>query len=150
MLSVEGQRQDVRMPLAEYVTFSLPADCPVSGMIRVSVLGKGGAAILENRYRYKMKPTLKLSDAGHRRLNNFVTEVLNAPVGEESAELHFTTLRDGWVYIRIEGAKHPAASLDGKPVIDASWERAETFRRIVVRKQTQSMGVICSGPHVPK
>ena len=139
VLSVEGQRQAVRMPLAEYVTFSLPADSPASGMIRVSVLEKDGAAILENRYRYKMKPTLKISAAGHRRLNNFVTEVLNASVGTETAELRFTTVRDGWVYIRIEGAKQPAASLDGKPVIDAAWERAETFRRIVAGEHALSV-----------
>ena len=104
VLTVEGTQQTVRLPLSEYVTFSLPADCPTAGMIRVSVLGKDGTAILENRYRYKMKPALKVSGAGHRRLNNFVTEVLNAPVEDESAELRFTTLRDGWVYMRIEGA----------------------------------------------
>ena len=139
VLTVEGSQQNVRLPLSEYVKFSLPADCPAAGMIRVSVVGKEGAAILENRYRYKLKPALKISGVKHRRLNNFVTEVLSAPVEEESAELRFTTLRDGWVYLRIEGAKHPAATLDGKPVIDASWERAETFRRIAAGEHALSV-----------
>ena len=59
-------------PSATAIT--LPPDAPTDGKLRVSLVGKDGAALVDDVRRYALKQPKNLSSAGHRRLNNFVTE----------------------------------------------------------------------------
>ena len=130
-VTAEGGQGEVKLPLAEFVKVRLPAAFAEEGRMRVSVVGKDGARIIENIYPYRVRNGAVAVPAGaHRRLNNFVTEVLNAPVGPGAAPLRFTTARDGWTFIRVTGGGKVSASLDGRNVIDPSWREAETFRNI--------------------
>lgn len=126
----EGAAAEVVRPLSEFVEIAIPADAPDAGKIDVSLVGKGGAALYGGTYRYRIRPVKRVSTAGHRKLNNFVTEVLNAPVESDSAAFRFSTVRDGWVYVRVEGGARPSASLDGRQVVDPAWDAAETFRNV--------------------
>ena len=129
--SSDGKPGELKLPLAEFVKARLPAAFGDEGLLRVAVAGKDGAKLVENVYPYRVRKATAAVPAGaHRKLNNFVTEVLNAPVGSASAAFRFTTARAGWTFIRVEGGGKASASLDGKLVIDPSWCEAETFRNI--------------------
>lgn len=76
-------------------------------------------------------------DAGaHRRLNNLVVEVLSRPLQATDApqRFAFSTVRDGWVFIKAEtAAPAPALSvrLDYRDtVITATRDRHEAFREL--------------------
>ena len=130
IVKIDGCDGELAYPLSEFVKITLPLQASVDGKLRVSLLGKDGSKLVDEVSRYTIKQSKKLSSAGHRRLNNFVTEILNAPVDSAEASFEFSTLRDGWSYIRVEGGEKPSVLLDGKQVVSSVWETAETFRNI--------------------
>lgn len=138
-VSVDGVEGAQTLPLEEFVKVVLPREAPASGKMRVSLLGKDGAKLVDDVHRYILRPVKKLSSAGHRRLNNFVTEVLNVPVESDDSSFRFTVLKDGWVYIRVENARGSLVKLDGKMVVDPSWKAAETLRNIVADEHKVSV-----------
>ena len=87
--------------------------------------------------------------SGHRRLNNLVTEVLNAPLADGGTA--FSTTRDGWVFIRLEPAggtrsgasadDMPAVTLDGEKLFEAGSKWREAFRKVRAGRH-----VIAGGP----
>ena len=127
---VEGMADAVEYPLSEFVKIVLPSDAPAAGKLDVSLAGKDGAALAGGVYRYCIKPSKRISTSGHRRLNNFVTEVLNANIDSDSAIFRFSTARDGWTYLKVEGGGRPTVVLDGRTVVEPSWNAAETFRNV--------------------
>ncbi|MEN6345715.1 MAG: hypothetical protein ABFE16_10455 [Armatimonadia bacterium] len=72
--------------------------------------------------------------SAHRRLNNLVVEVLAQPLQAtaEPQRFEFSTVRDGWVFIKLEtGAEDPGlkAVLETEDtVITAATDRREAFR----------------------
>ena len=128
-VAVDGATNETTHPLSELVKVSVPPDAPNVGKMRVRLLGKDGAAVVDNVYPYRLVPRVEPAKTG-RRLNNFVTELLNAPVESDSAAFRFATSKDGWTFIKVEGGGKVSASLDGKAAIDPSWAAAETFRNI--------------------
>ncbi|MBQ3097511.1 MAG: hypothetical protein IJC66_05080, partial [Kiritimatiellae bacterium] len=130
VVTVDGCRKQLSYPLSEFIGITLPTDAPADGKLRVSLVGKDGAALVDDVRRYALKQPKNLSSAGHRRLNNFVTEILNAPINSADASFEFTALRDGWSYIRVEDAEKPSVFLDGREVVNPAWETPETFRNI--------------------
>ena len=129
-VAVDGVTGETAYPLSEFVKVSVPPGAPNAGKMRVRLLGKDGAAVADNVYPYRLVPCVEPPKAAGRRLNNFVTELLNAPVESDSASFRFAMAKDGWTFIRVEGGGKASASLDGKAAIDPSWEAAETFRNI--------------------
>ena len=129
-VKVDGLAAAMTCPLSEFVKISIPNDAPLSGNMHVSLVGKDDVSLLCGTYRYGIKPVKRLSTIGHRKLNNFVTEVLNAHIDSDSATFRFSTVRDGWAYLKIDGGGKASMSLDGKKVIDPLWDAAETFRNI--------------------
>lgn len=78
----------------------------------------------------------KVDVSAHRRLNNLVTEVLAKPLRASAGpqRFEFSTVRDGWVFIKIETA---AADQGLKAVlgtddtaVTAATDRQEAFRRL--------------------
>ena len=129
-VEVDGCGEKLSYPLSEFTGITLPPDAPADGKLRISLVGKDGTALVDDVRRYALKQPKNLSSAGHRRLNNFVTEILNAPVDSADASFEFTALRDGWSYIRVEDAEKPSVFLDGREVVSPAWETPETFRNI--------------------
>ena len=85
VVTVDGCRERLSYPLSEFIGITLPTDAPADGKLRVSLVGKDGAALVDDVRRYALKQPKNLSSAGHRRLNNFVTEILNAPINSADA-----------------------------------------------------------------
>lgn len=74
--------------------------------------------------------------SAHRRLNNLAVEVLNRPLQATGAaqRFEFSTLRDGWVFVKVETAEEdPALDVrldDPDPVVTATTARHEAFREV--------------------
>ena len=130
LAKTEGAAVAAELPLAEFVKIVVPPDAPDAGKIEVSLVGKDGATLVGGTYRYRVRQEKRVSTAGHRKLNNFVTEVLNAEVDSDSATFRFSTVRDGWTYLKVEGGGRPTVVLDGRTVVEPSWDAAETFRNV--------------------
>ena len=128
ILSCAGET--VRRPLSELVSLVLPAKAPESGRLRMALAIDGGREILANDYSYRLRKHTSSDCSSHRVLNNFVTEVLSAKTESQRQAFRFATPRDGWVVIAVDAKEGVSAELDGRPVIDASWAAAETFRDI--------------------
>lgn len=126
-----AHRPPVRVPLLpKLTTVALPAD-QTGGTLTARVVDRaGGTNVCSSTFAYRVVDPVDTT--GHRRLNNLVREVLTAKAG--SAPLHFTTTRDGWVFVSVKPqGTAPAAftvALDGRKVMDASTPRLETFRQI--------------------
>ena len=129
-VNVEDCTETLSYPLSEIIEITLPPKAPANGKLRVSLVGNDGAVLVDDVRRYALKHSKNLSSAGHRHLNNFVTEVLNASVDSAESSFEFATLRNGWTYIRVEGSEKPSVILDGKLAVDSSWKTPETFRNI--------------------
>ena len=76
----------------------------------------------------------KVSAAGHRRLNNLVTEILNAELAKDAAEQTFTVshVRNGWVYFAVKDAQNAPVEVfvDGKQIIGKDSLANEAFREL--------------------
>lgn len=124
MLTVEVGGKTVCAPLESVrtpVTLTLPEGLAASGTLTAR-LEAGGKALCAERFAYRLVDPV--DTRGHRRLNNFATEVLNA---KGDGEWTFTVTRDSWVFI---SAKAREVWLDGLPIIDAETPRGETFRQV--------------------
>ena len=116
-------------PLVEGVNdFRLPGSL-TGGRLSFDVCRHGvEKPLLSGSFPFRMVEKAAMDTRGHRRLNNLVTEVLSAPLAEAST---FSTTRDGWVFLRVEGAeKCPAVDMDGKAVFAAGTSRREAFREV--------------------
>lgn len=87
--------------------------------VEVALRAKGGAEVC--RHRYGITARTKRAAAIGRRLNNFVTEVLEAPLAD--GEVAFGNPREGWVFIGFD-RPHAAA----KAYLDGGAEPVVTFR----------------------
>lgn len=96
--------------------------------IEVSLHAPSGAALCRHRYGITAR-TAHLRNVG-RRLNNFVTEVLDVPLAD--GEVRFGNPREGWVFIGFDRPHVSAkAYLDGgaEPVVAfREGEPSETMR----------------------
>lgn len=102
-----------------------------TGILTVSVWPRRGeSALTTARYRYRTIEPVRISGKGHRRLNNFVTELLSVELPGGDADQTFEAPRNGWVFVSVSDGEESEVSLDGLRVIDPSLPRAETFRRI--------------------
>ena len=130
-LVLEVGGKTVRTPIAVdrgETTVALPTDCPERGRLAARVEGASGVTLCSESFAYRLVDPVDTT--GHRRLNNFVTEVLSA---RGSGTSTFTTTRDGWVFI---SASAPSVTLDGRKVIDTATPRHETFRNIPYGRHT--------------
>ena len=129
-VQVDGVDEVVTLPLKKMVKIVLPAGAPPKGKMKVKVSAKDAPLIAVDEYQYALKSVKEHSTAGHKELNNFVTEVLCEVVDSDSATYRFTTARDGWTFFRVEGAAEPTLALDGVRIIEPAWNRKEAFREI--------------------
>lgn len=83
-----------------------------------------------------LKALPKVDASSHRRLNNLVVEVLAEPLKATAApqRFEFSTVRDGWVFIKVEtAAEEPALNVrvgTDDTVMTAATARRETFREL--------------------
>ena len=79
--------------------------------LEVSVIAADGRGLATNAYRIVACPEPPKGPSG-RRLNNFVTELVNAPL--KGGEVKFFRPEDGWVWISLEDAPETVRGfLDG-------------------------------------
>ena len=90
-----------------------------SHSLQASVVAPDGKTLAENCYRFRACPRPPKGPEG-RRLNNFVTELVNMPL--ENGEVKFFRPTAGWVWISFEGADRAARGfLDGCAVPAVEW-----------------------------
>ena len=132
---------EVRAPISDgRAVCRLPAGAK-EGLLTARVVARAdGAELSSEVFRYRVVPPVTVSAKGHRRLNNFATEILAARLdGSAGARaFDFCAPRDGWVFAAVDTEERTglSVSIDGVPVIDAATPRLETFRRLK------------AGPHV--
>ena len=82
----------------------------------------------------------EVDTSGHRRLNNLVVEVLAQPLAPSTAPqgFTFTTVRDGWVFIKVETMEDdPGLTVvlgSDDTVVTAETDRREAFRELARKR----------------
>ena len=111
-------------------------------MLAVSIVKKTtGKVIYMRAHTASAFVVPETSDKGHKRLNNLVVEVLNAPLAKSAApqKFDFSMLRSGWIFIAAQNAasENLEIKLDGKvTVINANTPRLENFRDVLIGGHT--------------
>ena len=83
-----------------------------------------------------LKEFPKVDTSAHRRLNNLVVEVLGKPLKATAApqRFEFSTVRDGWVFIKVDAAKaDPGLNVrvgTNDTVVTSTTPRLEAFREL--------------------
>ncbi|MBR5024375.1 MAG: carbohydrate binding domain-containing protein, partial [Victivallales bacterium] len=109
--------------------------------ISVEILPKTAALpIWKEEFDITIVNIPKVSAEGHRRLNNLVTEILNAKLAEDASEQSFSIshTRNGWLYIAAKDTQDAdiSVSVDGSPVIGRDSLNNETFRELSAGSHT--------------
>ena len=113
--------------------FKLP-DGADGGMMYVWIVHRAtGSNIFARAFRYGTVNVPSPDNLKkHRRLNNYVTEVLHEKVPSGGASVFsFGVARRKWVFIAVKSEAAFSLSLDGEKVMDAATPRHETFREVV-------------------
>lgn len=133
VLSVDGKevgRQRVDAKVNRFVLTKGPS----SGELSVRLVRRAdGSNFVERAYRYQTAPVPSQKNlAKHVRLNNLVLEVLRERVSGPTLRSSFGLRRRGWVLVALKTAAKEGwkVSVDGVPVLDASYPRHETFREM--------------------
>lgn len=156
VLTLDGRT--VTLPLGQYLDFTLPGPKP-EGMFTLALRDRaGGTNVCEKTFPYGLADHPKVSTAGHRKLNNLVTEVLAADLKGAAAEsFDFATVRQGWVFLRVSAAAKDGflVTVDGQEVMDRDAYMMETVRyipagrhKLVVRNASAGRMVVRSIGHV--
>ena len=103
--------------------------------ISVEILPKTAALpIWKEEFDITIVNIPKVSAEGHRRLNNLVTEILNAKLAEDASEQSFSIshTRNGWLYIAAKDTQDADidVAVDGLPIIGRDSLNNETFREL--------------------
>lgn len=119
----------------EMNTIVLPAGAK-SGQLTAVIRDKeSGEELLRENYPFSVVSIPTVEAGVQKTLNNFATEVLNAPVQAtaDAQEFRFSTLRPGWVFIAAQNAaaKGLKVVLDNSlTVITNDTPRLENFREL--------------------
>lgn len=119
-----------------YATVHFGKSGPKTRRVQVKVLDAARQVIATNEYRTEFRRPVPVVTVG-RRLNNLVTELVNAPL--ENGDVEFSRAKDGWVWISFEGEVGDAEGyLDdiGGPVV-----RRRAFERRLETQRWVSAGV---------
>lgn len=132
------RREDCDMSLGGAVqalsatnTFRLPVGAK-EGTLSVRVTHRAtGSNVVARTFRYRTVAAPSPDNLRkHRRLNNYVTEVLRGRFKGSHETTSFGVARRKWVHILVRSRGSFTVSLDGRSVIDSSSGRKETFREV--------------------
>ena len=103
---------EITLPLS---TIKTPGDFALA----VSIVNKAtGKVVYERTHSATAIVLPPTSDKGHKRLNNLVVEILNAPLAKTAAtqKFDFCMMRSGWIFIAAQNAaaENLEITLDGK------------------------------------
>jgi len=133
ILAADGSDSDLKQPLCAGVNrFRLP-DGAAGGMMCIRVVNRAtGEDVIKRMFRYRTVDVPSPDNLKkHRRLNNFVTEVMHENVPACGAgSFSFGIARRKWVFISVKSAAVFSLSLDGEKVVDAATPRHEAFREV--------------------
>ena len=113
-------------------TFRLPVGAD-GGLMSVRIVNRvTGSNIVARTFRYKTADVPSPDNLKkHRRLNNYVTEVLCEKVPTAgTAEYSFGVPRRKWVFIAVKSTRDFSLRLDGEEVLSAATPRHEAFREV--------------------
>ena len=133
-LGTTDAAETVSAPLQrDLTTIALPSGAK-GGRLTVAIRNRAsGEVLFSSTQEFTVVQPKTIDTTGHRKLNNLVTEVLNATVEADGQTLRFTTPRDGWVFIATEGDDlgQFSVTLDNSTqVIADATPRHESFRDI--------------------
>lgn len=111
------------------IRLRLPAGTD-EGVFSAKVEKKTDASVLVERdFRYRVVDVPTSAQLkGHRRLNNYVTEVLRKELAGGDENLTFAVAQRKWTVIAVKSSAAVTVELDGKPVL--SPPDRETFREV--------------------
>lgn len=123
----------------DLTTIALPSGAQ-GGKLTVTLRNRAsGEELFSSTQEFTVVQPKTIDTTSHRKLNNLVTEVLNATVEADGQTLRFTTPRDGWVFIATEGDDlgQFSVTLDNSTqVIADATPRHESFRDIAAGEHT--------------
>ena len=139
-LATSDTEETVTQPLQlDLNTIDLPTGAK-SGSLTVTIRNRVTAETLfSSTQDFTVIVPPSISTDGHRRLNNLVTEVLNATVDSNEQTLQFNTPRDGWVFIAVQDDKTGQFRIildNSAEVITAETPRHESFREVSAGEHT--------------
>ena len=142
IVTVPLQRQDTAIPLPTGARHG-----NLSATIRDA---RTGETLLACTYKYTVVDIPQVSTAGHHRLNNLATEVLNEPLAAttEPQVFRFTLPQDTWVYLALQDAEDEpfAIILDNSDkCITATTPRHEVFRWLEAGEHTLTVSDASNG-----
>ncbi len=131
-LGTTDAAETVSAPLQrDLTTIALPSGAK-GGRLTVAIRNRAsGEVLFSSTQEFTVVQPKTIDTTGHRKLNNLVTEVLNATVEADGQTLRFCTPRDGWVFIATEGDDlgQFGITLDNSiKVIEPETPRHENFR----------------------
>ncbi len=129
-----GDEPEVVQPLKKPLNvLTLPKNRPWRGKLETAIRSHAtGEIVLRQVHDVETIDVRELNPAGHRRLNNLVTEILHADLQATAEEqrFEFVNVRNGWLYLAVRDAGAAPVELHlGDDVVirpDAAWK--ETFR----------------------
>ncbi|MBQ4479339.1 MAG: hypothetical protein II943_01745 [Victivallales bacterium] len=114
-------------------TIALPASAREGDFTAIIRHRPTGKVLFTTTQEFSVVNLPSVSTKGHRKLNNLVTEVLNAPLEKDGQTLSFTTERDGWVYVSIETDSSEQFRIiidDSEQIMTNETPRHEAFREL--------------------
>lgn len=133
-LKADGADVELSQPVeSKSNTFRLP-DGADGGMMHVRIVNRAtGSNIVARTFRYRTVDVPSPDNLKkHRRLNNYVTEVLREKiVSDGKVSSPFGVARRKWLFVSVKSKAGFSLSLDGEKVIDAATPGHEAFREVV-------------------
>ncbi len=139
----------VSQPLSAVNTFRLPggADC---GILSVGVRHRAcGSNIVERTFRFRTVDVPSPDNLKkHRRLNNYVTEVLRRKFGGGREALSFGVSGRKWIHLAVRSASEFTVAMDGQKVLDSSVESHEVFREVAPGDHVVAVDGVAQGDEI--
>lgn len=131
IVEADGAARQV-LPLKEKLNAVTLPEGAKKGVLRVALHDRAGQTnVWQEAYTFNVVKIPK-RQSPRRRLNSFVSELVNEEVGAGRRRFSFTNDHVTWVAISVKGGDDVVVELDGKEVVRATDSRKETFRRVTL------------------
>ena len=151
VLKADGAGRELRQKVdSGFNRFRLP-DGAAGGMMSVRIVNRAtGSNVVERAFRYGTADVPSPANLKkHRRLNNYVVEVLRERVSSAGrTELSFGVARRKWVFVTVKSEGDFTLSIDGEKVMSAATPRHEAFREVPSGDHVLSVEGVAAGDEV--
>lgn len=151
VLETSGFQPSIHELSGDTVRMNLPEGAK-KGDLYVNLVNRAtGEKIYSSRVYFDVVVPPEIKTEGYRRLNNCVTEILNAEIAPELSEHEFYAPRNGWIFAAVEGSSPSELKVvmdDSLEVISSAAPRLETFRKVAAGRHTLKISQADSGSRI--